>query len=501
MIRNLILPVLVVGFFSAVLISFQSDLENNTQNSNLFKNKHPQFASKFEDELKGIFKANALYGDFVFAVVDENGLAYSFALNRDILEGKKSSLDNDTPFYIASHTKSFTGTLLKVLDSQEKLDLNNSLVDYIPTINFNGNIDHELISLKAYLNHTHGVFSNPLMWKTAYLGYSGNNSELIDDLNKYSRFDPSHKFRYSNVGPIISGMVVETVTGNSWKTEMKDQIFTKLGMENTSANISDYSLEQILPSYTANSKDGIIAKGIYKNDTTMHAAGGVISTVNDLSKWLQANINQDTVLMSKSSWSEMHASTTTQDKEYFTYNRTGYSLGWDVAEYGDESILTRFGGIAGMSFHASFMPDKKIGIIAFSNDNRAFALPHLMANYAYNLINKKDADEIFEIEKQRWEKSFEREDQATAEQNFKPLEVNADRDEIIGQYKNSNNWPVISVNKKDGLYNINWGALSGNLYENSSNKCFSDFGVLKRGFELKGDTLVTGSLIYTKVEK
>ena len=86
-------------------------------------------------------------------------------------------------------------------------------------------------------------------------------------------------------------------------------------------------------------------------------------------------------------------------------------------------------------------------------------------------------------------------------QNFKPLEVNAGRDEITGQYRNSNNWPVISIYKKDGLYNINWGALSGNLYENSSNKCFSDFGVLKRGFELKGDTLVTGSLIYEKVEK
>ena len=123
MIRNFILPVLIVGFFSAVLFSFQSDFENSTQNSDLFKKNNPQFAPKFEKELKEIFKANALYGDFVFAVVDENGLAYSFALDRDILEGKKSSLNNDMLFYIASHTKSFTGTLLKVLESQEKLDL------------------------------------------------------------------------------------------------------------------------------------------------------------------------------------------------------------------------------------------------------------------------------------------------------------------------------------------------------------------------------------------
>ena len=157
MIRNFIIPVLIVSFFSVLLFSFQNDIGSSAQNSNLFKENHPQFASKFEDELKEIFKAKDLYGDFLFAVVDEKGLAYSFALDHDILEGKKSSLDNDTPFYIASHTKSFTGTLLKVLESQQKLDLNNSLVDYIPSINFNGRIDHELISLKSYLNHTHGV--------------------------------------------------------------------------------------------------------------------------------------------------------------------------------------------------------------------------------------------------------------------------------------------------------------------------------------------------------
>lgn len=499
MIRNFIISVLIVSFFSVVLFSFQNDTGSSAQNSNLFKENHPQFASKFEDELKEIFKAKDLYGDFLFAVVDENGLAYSFALDRDILEGKKSSLDNDTPLYIASHTKSFTGTLLKVLESQEKLDLNNSLVDYIPSINFNGEIDHKLISLRSYLNHTHGVFSNPLMWKTAYLGYSGSNSELIDDLNMYARFDPSHKFRYSNVGPIISGMVVENVTGNSWKIEMKDQIFTKLGMENTSANISDYNPDQILPSYTANSEDGIIAQGIYKNDTTMHAAGGIISTVNDLSKWLKANINQDSALLSKSSWVELHNSSTIQDKEYFTYHRTGYSLGWDVAEYGDETLLTRFGGYAGISFHASFMPYKKIGIIAFSNDNRAFALPHLMANYAYNLINEKAADEIFEIEKERWEKSFDREDVNPLSADYTLLESSPNMDKSVGKYRNTENWPLISIENKDDGYKISWGSLTGDLYINEEGSLISDFGVLIRGFKIEGDSLQTGSLIYEKI--
>jgi len=211
-----------------------------------------------------------------------------------------------------------------------------------------------------------------MTWETAFLGYSGKSEELINDLNTDFPFDPSGKFRYSNVGPIIASMVVENITGKTWKSEMKEYIFTPLKMENTSANVSDYELKDIRPSLTVSKEKGIIEKGFYKDDITMHAAGGIISTINDLSKWLSANIGEDNILLNKNSWSELHTSTTPQDKRYFTYHRTGYSLGWDIAEYQKEKILTRFGNLAGISFHISFMPEKKIGIIAFSNDNRAY---------------------------------------------------------------------------------------------------------------------------------
>ena len=49
-------------------------------------------------------------------------------------------------------------------------------------------------------------------------------------------------------------------------------------------------------------------------------------------------------------------------------------------------------------------------MITFSNDNRAYLLPHLMANYAYNLINEQHADSILKIEKTSFDNSFKRED-------------------------------------------------------------------------------------------
>ena len=422
-------------------------------------------------------------------------------MNREILEGKKSSLDDNSPIYIASHTKSFTGTLLKILEEKDQLDLNKSLADYLPELNFNDSIDTKTINVKALLNHTHGTFSNTLTWKTAFLGYSGENEELINELNTDFLHDPSRRFRYSNVGPIVAGLVVESATGNTWKNEMKNQIFEPLQMNNTSANVTEFDFSMIRPSVTVSKEKGIIETGFYKEDVTMHASGGIISTINDLSKWLSANIRQDEKLMKKDAWADLHTSTTVQDREYFTYKRTGYSLGWDIAEYQNESILTRFGGLAGISFHISFMPEKRFGIIAFSTDNRAFVLPHLMANYAYNQLNSVNADSIFKIEKKRFNKSFERENEIIYPDETSLLEKIDIENKIVGAYRTISGWPSISINTNDNHYIFNWGVLSGKIYKSEDVNFLSRLGVLDRKFEIKNDTLKTGSLIYTKIEE
>ena len=486
-------------FFLLFAFSCKTSKDPTFQNRHIFQEEHPDFSTKFENQVKGLYLEKELFGDFILAVVDEYGLIYSLAINREILKDEKSSLDDNSPIYIASSTKAFTGTLLKVLEEKKILDLNKSLNYYLPQLNYNDSIDTKEITIKSLLNHTHGTFSTSMSWKTAYLGYSGKNEELINDLNNDFLYDPSGNFRYSNVGPIISGMIVESQTGNSWKEEMKNYIFSPLEMEHTSANVSDYELEKIRPSFSVSQERGIIEKGFYKEDITMHAAGGIISTINDLAKWLGANIREDRILLDKISWSELHTSTTKQDKRYFTYNRNGYSLGWDIAEYQKEKILTRFGNLAGISFHMSFMPDKKIGIIAFSNDNRAYVMPHLMANYAYNLINTLPADSTFKEEKQIFEKSFKNEDEISYPKESELLTKSKNADKIVGTYQNKENWPAIYIENEENFYTFKWGVLNGKIYKNKEGNYLSNLGVFQRNFEIRNDTLSTGSLTYKKV--
>ena len=52
-------------------------------NPSAFLKKNKQFKSKFEDKITDLFKKKRLHGDFIIGIVDETGLVYSFALNRD----------------------------------------------------------------------------------------------------------------------------------------------------------------------------------------------------------------------------------------------------------------------------------------------------------------------------------------------------------------------------------------------------------------------------------
>ncbi|MGH1364579.1 MAG: serine hydrolase domain-containing protein [Calditrichia bacterium] len=500
----------LIGAILLLTLPWCSQNNQNTANGNLwkanratFQQDNPNFASTFEAKVSDIFTQNMLQGDFLLAVVNKDGLAYSFALNNDILNNKPSALSEDSPIYIASHSKAFTGTLLKKMEEDGVIDLSKSLHHYLPELTYGDSIDTKKIAVRQLLNHTHGTNSIALIFKTAFLGYKGGRSELIHDLNTHFRHDPSHQFRYSNTGSVLAGIVVDKLTGNSWKDEMKERVFLPLQMNNTSSNVSDFTRKDIRPNIRVAQNNKIVQSGFFKEDITMNPSGGTLSTLSDLSKWLHANINQSPILFkSAAAWKEMHEPTVSQDRTYFTYKRHGYSLGWDIATYQSDTLLTRFGGFAGISFHASFFPGRKTGIVAFSNDPRATRLTHIAANYAYNLLNESlDAETIFATEMQQFDEVFERN-----KKRFQPAEkdiipTSNENDALLGNYKNDSGWPAIIIDKQEETYRMTWGIQSGVIYKSADPDApfVGMLGAITRHFRVEKDSLFTGSLHYKKM--
>lgn len=494
--------ILILGVLLITISGCKRTLDKKnllSDNEKQFYSSYPKLISNIENKSRSIFENDSLQGDLLFAIVDSSGLVYSYVLNQNILAGKPSTLSIKSPIYIASHTKSFTGTLLAQLEEGGLVKLDSPLLKYLPELTYDNSIDNQVITIKSLLNHTHGTFSTSLTWKTAYLGYGGDDQELIHDINNDFLYDSSHRFRYSNVGPIIAGMVVDNVTGHSWKEEMEKRIFKPLKMDHTSTKVSDFRFNKIRPS-VAVSHNKIVETGFYKQDITMHASGGIISTIEDLAKWLQANINEDDQILSKSGWDKLHESTTEQNRTYFTYHRTGYSLGWDIAEYHGDTLLTRFGSMAGITFHISYIPSKKVGVIGFTSDSRDFYLSSLLANYAYNqMIRPDSAETIYDKEEDLFQAAFDKYANEPSPVLDNPLLlVSSDNNSIVGTYTNSKNWPLIEIKSNDSTYQFNWGVLQGEVYMDSTNSYIVPLGPLDRSFTISHDTLRTGSLMYIK---
>ena len=126
-------------------------------------------------------------------------------------------IDEDTAFPVGSLTKPYTAALAMELVDDEDLELDDPLSEHIPALSGD-------LTLRMLLSHTGGVVSivdddavtatNRLRWITA-------NATLVHE--------PGTVFSYSNIGYVIVGQVVESVTGMSWREAVSAVVLRSLG--------------------------------------------------------------------------------------------------------------------------------------------------------------------------------------------------------------------------------------------------------------------------------
>ena len=131
-------------------------------------------------------------------------------------------------------------------------------------------------------------------------------------------------------------------------------------MQHSANNVSVFPANEIaLPYELSHSQFQVV--GTQKSDKIMHAAGGSFSTAHDLAKWLAVHLNlgewQGQQIFSVSSIQQSLEKTADQNRLVAGFQRTGWTLGWDIAEYKGNTIYHRPGSFAGYFSHISMMPE------------------------------------------------------------------------------------------------------------------------------------------------
>lgn len=215
-----------------------------------------------------------------------------------------ASLDSEEPvafdshFRMGSNTKTFVSVVVLQLAGEGALTLEDTVDQWLPgVVSGNGN-DGTQITIRQLLQHTSGLYNYTndiagLFSAGEFLEFRHEHVEPDDllaiALEHEPRFAPGMDWEYSNTNYVLAGMIIESVTGRDWRSEVQSRIAEPLGLQHT----FDPGDQSDLPSphargYEQFSSGEPLIDVTSMNQTWADAAGSLITTTEDLAKFWRA---------------------------------------------------------------------------------------------------------------------------------------------------------------------------------------------------------------------
>jgi len=199
----------------------------------------------------------------------------------------------DTKFNLGSMNKMFTGVAIAQLAQQGKLSFDDPIIKHLP--DYPNKEVAEKVTIHHLLTHTSGMGD---YWEEIFAAkwWEIKTVQQIADLiaDKPLEFEPGERFRYSNSGPIILGLIIEKLSGMSYYDYVKEYIYKPAGMVNSGCFEVDRPVPNLAIGYTKMNYNGEPdPDGQWYNNLFMHVvkggpAGGGYSTVEDLFNFARA---------------------------------------------------------------------------------------------------------------------------------------------------------------------------------------------------------------------
>ncbi len=323
---------------------------------------------------------------FSVAVVQDDAIVYSKGFGYRSLDPQEP-FTSDTPVYIASVTKTFVALAIVQLAEQGKLDLDAPVKQYLPRFQLADADLSERLTIRDLLCHRYGISNWPITFAEAYSGL------ITDDL--YYRELPASEVKgswdYSNLHFTLLGRVVHEVSGESWQDYLRDHILEPAGMPHTTGYASVlYGFDNAAQPMVLDHGEWRVSP-LRKTNATMHAAGGMGSSADDLARWTRLFLNAGDIdgasIVTRDSIAAMLTSEVEPGTRFFRFDRPLMGLGWYLGEYKGERMVHHFGSYVGAHAHVSFMPEHGIGVAVVANsDEEPSMLVHMVACDVYDAL-------------------------------------------------------------------------------------------------------------------
>lgn len=307
-------------------------------------------------DIPGFAVAISIGGEIVF------NETYGYA-NLD----RKEPLTNEHLFRIASHSKTFTGTLIMQLHEQRKLNIDDAVVLYLPWLKKHPDSRISSITLRQVLSHSAGLCRDGLrsdFWQL-FEPFPSRDIFRAEMLKADLTFDNNTKMKYSNIGYALLGDVIETVTGESFETNLSRMILQPLDLVNVGSEPTRALENRVVSGHTRNEFDRrrIVMDGMI--DTNFWApATGFYSNAADLCRYFDAHFIGSGKLLKDETKKEMQR---TQWRVADTKFNQEYGLGLAIENTPRRRLFGHAGGFPGQSTHTLCHPESRTVVSVLTN--------------------------------------------------------------------------------------------------------------------------------------
>lgn len=201
-------------------------------------------------------------------VIEQDDVKFTKAYGVKV-DGRQYTLES--PIEIHSLAKMFTAVAVMILVEDGKLNLEDPITRFLPTLPYEG------VTIRHLLTHTSGL---PILFQTVFDHWPKDklltNDDLVELAAKYQpkpAFKPGEREQYNQTGYMLLASIVEEVSGKNYNQFLKERIFKIAGMTSTFH----------LMGGEKKAKASVVIN-IDNQFDDMHGDGNMLSTVNDLAK-------------------------------------------------------------------------------------------------------------------------------------------------------------------------------------------------------------------------
>ena len=285
----------------------------------------------------------------------------------------------DSVFQVGSITKTWTATLVMQLADEGLLDLDATVVTYLPDFDLADSDAAKTMTVRQLLCHKAG-FEGDVFTDT------GNNDDCVEKYVAMLRtdpqlFSPDEMFSYNNAGYCVLGRIIEVLRGQPFDQALREHLFAPLGLTHAATDANSAILFRAAVGHLPNPQDpdGQPVPAPMWSLVKSNAPAGAMLAMRprDLLAFAAMHLSDGKAADGTQVLSAASA-TAMRDKQVTVpplgLMGTHWGLGFELFDFPTGFVFGHDGGTVGQSAFLRIVPGKNVAIALLTNGGNPIAV-------------------------------------------------------------------------------------------------------------------------------